>query len=118
MIEGMPLTWGYIKDKYQYLKIKSANTNERLRKVLTVRLNGVLNLLEIDSERGMLGEISLVEFGSPNTVIHTFKPVKPSSRIIPQIEFFNTLKMIQVPNGPEDPEEIEFDKRYRLLGGN
>lgn len=113
MLNDMPLTWGYIKDKYQYLKVKSINTNKRLRKVLTVRLNGVLQLLEINSERGILGEISLVDFGNPNTVIHTFAPVKPSSRISPQIEFFNTLKMVQIPNGPEDPEEIEFDKHYK-----
>lgn len=109
MIKDMPLTWDYIKDKYYYLKIKSVNTNKNLRKILTVRLNGVLNLLEIDTQRG----ISLVDFGNPNTVIHTFAPVKPSSRISPQIEFFDTLKMIQIPNGPEDPEEIEFDKHYK-----
>lgn len=109
MIKDMPLTWDYIKDKYHYLKIKSVDTNKRLHKILTVRLNGVLNLLEIDTARG----ISLVEFGNPNTVIHTFAPVKPSSRISPQIEFFNTLKMVQVSNGPEDPEEIEFDKYYK-----
>ena len=109
MIKDMPLTWDYIKDKYYYLKIKSVNTNKYLRKILTVRLNGVLNLLEIDTQRG----ISLVDFGNPNTVIHTFAPVKPSSRISPQIEFFDTLKMIQIPNGPEDPEEIEFDKHYK-----
>jgi len=109
MINNMPLTWDYIKDKYHYLKIKSVDTNKRLRRILTVKLNGVLNLLEIDTERG----ISLVDFGNPNTVIHTFVPVKPSSTISPQIEFFNTLKMIQIPNGPEDPEEIEFDKHYK-----
>ena len=109
MIKDIPLTWDYIKDKYYYLKIKSVDTNKNLRKILTVRLNGVLILLEIDTERG----ISLVDFGNPNTVIHTFAPVKPSSRISPQIEFFNTLKMVQVPNGPEDPEEIEFDKHYK-----
>ena len=109
MIKDMSLTWDYIKDKYYYLKIKSVDTNKNLRKILTVRLNGVLSLLEIDTERG----ISLVDFGNPNTVIHTFAPVKPSSRISPQIEFFNTLKMVQVPNGPEDPEEIEFDKHYK-----
>ena len=109
MIKDMPLTWDYIKDKYYYLKIKSVNTNKNLHKILTVKLNDVLNLLEIDTVRG----ISLVDFGNPNTVIHTFAPVKPSSRISPQIEFFNTLKMIQIPNGPEDPEEIEFDKHYK-----
>ena len=109
MINNMPLTWDYIKDKYHYLKIKSVDTNKRLCRILTVKLNGVLNLLEIDTERG----ISLVDFGNPNTVIHTFAPVKPSSTISPQIEFFNTLKMIQIPNGPEDPEEIEFDKHYK-----
>lgn len=109
MIEGMLLTWDYIKDKYHYLKIKSANTNKRLNKILTVKLNGELQLLEIDTERG----ISLVEFGNPRTVIHTFEPVKPSSRITPQIQFFDDLKLIQVPNGSEDPEEIEFDKQYK-----
>jgi hypothetical protein len=109
MVKDMPLTWDYIKDKYHYLKVKSIDTNKRLHRILTVKLNGVLNLLEIDTERG----ISLVDFGSPNTVIHTFAPVKPSSRISPQIEFFNTLKMIQIPNGPEDQEEIEFDKHYK-----
>ena len=109
MIKDIPLTWDYIKDKYYYLKIKSVDTNKRLHKILTVKLNGVLNLLEIDTERG----ISLVDFGNPNTVIHTFAPVKPSSRISPQIDFFNTLKMVQVPNGPEDPEEIEFDNHYK-----
>ena len=109
MIKDMSLTWDYIKDKYHYPKIKSVDTNKRLHKILTVKLNGVLNLLEIDTVRG----ISLVDFGNPNTVIHTFAPVKPSSRISPQIEFFNTLKMIQIPNGPEDPEEIEFDKHYK-----
>lgn len=112
MIKDMPLTWDYIKDKYHYLKIKSVNTNKNLRKIITVRLNGVPNLLEIDTVRG----ISLVEFGSPNTVVHTFAPVKPSSRISPQIEFFDTLKMVQIPNGPEDPEEIEFDKQYQVRG--
>ena len=109
MIKDMPLTWDYIKDKYHYLKIKSVDTNKRLHKILTVRLNGVLNLLEIDTIRG----ISLVEFDNPRTVIHTFAPVKPSSRITPQIDFFNDLKLVQIPNGPEDPEEIEFDKYYK-----
>ncbi len=110
MIEGMPLTWDYIKDKYNYLKIKSVNTDKRLSKILTVKLNEGLQLLEIDTIKG----ISLLEFGNPRTVIHTFEPVKPSSRITPQIQFFEDLKMIQVPNGPEDPEEVEFDKNYKL----
>jgi len=109
MIEGMPLTWDYIKDKYHYFKIKSATTNKRLNKILTVKLNGELQLLEIDTIKG----ISLLEFGDPRTVIHIFEPVKPSSRITPQIQFFNDLKLVQIPNGPEDSEEIEFDKHYK-----
>jgi hypothetical protein len=78
-------------------------------KILTVRLNGIPQLLEIHTIRG----ISLLEFGNPRTVIHTFAPVKPSSRISPQIDFFNDLKLVQIPNGPEDQEEIEFDKHYK-----
>ena len=110
MIEGMPLTWDYIKDKYQYLKIKSVDNNKRLNKILTVKLNGIPQLLEIDTIKG----ISLLEFGDPRTVIHTFEPVKPSIRMTPQIQFFDDLKLIQITNGPEDPEEIEFDKNYQL----
>ena len=121
MIEGMPLTWDYIKDKYQYLWRKALKKYEKTNlspdmcfecRILTVKLNGELQLLEIHTIKG----ISLLEFGDPRTVIHTFEPVKPSSRITPQIQFFDDLKMIQVPNGPEDPEEIEFDKQYRVRG--
>ena len=119
MIEGMPLTWNYIKDKYEYLWNKAWAEHEDThlspdmcfkRKILTVKLNGIPQLLEIHTIRG----ISLLEFGNPRTVIHTFKPVKPSSRISPQIDFFNDLKLVQVSNGSEDPEEIEFDKQYQL----
>ena len=119
MIEGMPLTWDYIKNKYEYLWTKALAEYEAThlslnmcykRKILTVKLNGELQLLEIHTIRG----ISLLEFGNPRTVIHTFEPVKPSSRITPQIEFFDDLKLIQISNGPEDPEEIEFDKQYQL----
>jgi len=118
MIKDMPLTWDYIKKKYEYLWVKAVDEYKATHlhpdrcfksKILTVRLNGELQLLEIHTQKG----ISLLEFGNPRTVIHTFEPFKPSSRITPQIEFFDTLKMIQVPKGPEDPEEIEFDKHYK-----
>lgn len=117
MIEGMPLTWDYIKNKYEYLWDKAVKKWEATRispdkcferKILTVKLNGELQLLEIHTTKG----ISLLEFGNPRTVIHTFEPVKPFGRISPQIEFFDDLKLVQIPNGPEDLEEIEFDKNY------
>ena len=119
MIEGMPLTWDYIQKKYEYLWVKALEKGKKTnlspdlcfeRKILTVKLNGIPQLLEIDTIKG----ISLLEFGDPRTVIHAFEPVKPSSRMTPQIDFFDDLKLVQITNGPEDPEEIEFDKNYQL----
>ena len=115
----MPLTWDYIQKKYEYLWVKALKKYEKtnlspdscfMRKILTVKLNGIPQLLEIHTIKG----ISLLEFGDSRTVIHTFEPVKPSSRMTSQIQFFDDLKMVQIRNGSEDKEEIEFDKNYQL----
>lgn len=112
MIEGLPLTYDYIKAKYQYLPVKFDVTGKPYsrRKTITVKLNDELYLLEIDRIEG----ISLLEFGQIRYVIHKFSGHNIMS---PHIRFFDDLKMIQVPNGSEDPEEIEFDRCYKLVDG-
>lgn len=110
MIKGMYLTFDYIQEKYKYLSINFDFDGKPYsrRKIITVKLNGELYLLEIDRLEG----ISLLEFGQIRCVIHKFGPTPYQSIISPQFRFFDDLKMIQIPNGPEEPEEIEFDKKY------
>lgn len=119
MIKDMPLTWDYINAKYNYLWKSNKyhytcdGKDYYFRKILTVKLNDELYLLEIHPT----GKIALLEFDGVRFECCSFK-APYGSRQTHLVRFFNDLKLIQIPNGEEDPEEIEFDKNYLLRKKN
>lgn len=121
MIKDMLLTWDYIKAKYNYLHNSKkyhftfGDKHYYFAKVLTVKLNGELYLLEIHPTKG----IALLEFNNIRFQVCSFEPSSPTQSVTCHLhQFFNDLKLTQIPNGEEDSEEIEFDKEYLLRKKN